>query len=191
MKQWFKSWKAVMLLLVFMLAFLLLNDRLVWKWMYPIQYTEEIQISSQNYQLNPYLILAIIRVESNFDHSRVSKVGAVGLMQVMPGTADWIVEQAGYSATALDALERPDVNIEIGSWYIQSLSRQFKGNWIAVLAAYNAGPGNVRKWMHDGWNPSPATIDQIPFGETRHYVQRVLYFQTKYEWIYERIFDKK
>jgi soluble lytic murein transglycosylase len=80
---------------------------------------------------------------------------------------------------------RADVSIEVGSWYLSSLTQQFGQNKIAAIAAYNAGPGNVQKWMNSGvWDGKMETVKQIPFGETRHYVQRVIYYYNKYKDLY-------
>jgi soluble lytic murein transglycosylase len=80
----------------------------------------------------------------------------------------------------------PAINIRMGSWYLAALTREFKGNKIAVMAAYNAGPGNVHKWLDSGvWDGKRQTINKIPYGETRHYVQRVSWYYDKYKQIYK------
>lgn len=173
------------LLFVFFILLLFYNSDWLGKWLYPIHYEQDIAISANNYNVDPFLMAAIIRVETNFDPEKTSRKGAVGLMQIMPDTAEWIVQRAGYSAETIHALNRPDVNIEIGAWYLNSLYNQFKLNKVAVLAAYNAGPGNVRKWLDEGtWDGTLKNAGQIPFGETRHYVQRVLYYYEKYADLY-------
>lgn len=178
---------------VLLLSFLLLlfyNTNLVGQWLYPIEYKADIQVSAENYRIDPFFIASIIRVETNYRPDQTSKKGAVGLMQIMPETANWIVERAGYSEETMRRLERPDVNIEVGAWYLQSLSQQFdeyflyqsKVNQMTLIAAaYNAGPGNVQKWLESGtWDGKYETLDRVPFGETRHYVQRVVYYYNKY-----------
>ncbi|ANE48361.1 lytic transglycosylase [Paenibacillus swuensis] len=156
------------------------------RWVYPIHYREDIIVSSQNYKVDPYLIAAIIRVESNYKTDTKSSKGAVGIMQIMPDTANWIIQKADYSKYTIHELDnRADVNIEVGAWYIRSLYDQFDYNKIAVIAAYNAGPGNVKKWLKSGnWDGSLEQLDAVPFGETRHYVQRVVYYYNKYKKIY-------
>ncbi|MFD2613346.1 lytic transglycosylase domain-containing protein [Paenibacillus gansuensis] len=156
------------------------------RWVYPIHYKEDILVSSRNYKVDPYLIAAIIRVESNYKTDTQSAKGAVGIMQIMPDTAKWIIERADYSKYTMTQLgNRADVNIEVGAWYIRSLYDQFDNNKIAVIAAYNAGPGNVKKWLSQNrWDGTYETLDLIPFGETRHYVQRVVYYYNKYKKIY-------
>lgn len=166
-------------------VFLLLDAPVIWKAMYPVYYKEQIRKSSQQYDVDPYLVMAIIQIESKFDKSRVSKKGAVGLMQVMPMTAQWAIEKTKLSPMATEYLDEPDTNILLGTWYVSFLYEMFQGNPYAVIAAYNAGPGNVRKWIQQGiWDGTSKHLSQIPFGETRHYVQRALYYKQRYEKIY-------
>ncbi len=177
--------RLYLLLLFILLAVLFYNSDWLGKMIYPIKYSQDIQISAKNHRIDPLLVAAIIRVESNYKTDLRSKKGAIGLMQLMPDTAGWIIEKAGYSKETMRALERADVNIEIGSWYLRSLFNQFSGNEIAVIAAYNAGPGKVKKWLEQQtWDGSLERIDGIPFGETRHYVRRVVYYYNKYQKIY-------
>jgi soluble lytic murein transglycosylase len=177
--------RAILLLVVLMSVFLLINTPLVWKWMYPIKYQEEIIEASRRYQVDPYLVLAIIRSESSFHTDRISNKGAVGLMQVMPDTADWIISQAGFRTSGANDLFDPRMNIHIGTWYLAFLLQMYEGNVVKAIAAYNAGPGKVNKWLtQDLWNGTRETIEDIPIGETRHYVQRVLYYHDRYRKIY-------
>lgn len=179
--------KRVFLLLVIgFVSFLFLSSDQMGRWMYPIKYMDDIRASSAAYDLEPHLIAAIIRTETNYSLGKVSSKGALGLMQIMPDTAEWVSEQAGFQNVSEDTLlNRPEVSIEVGSWYLQSLHKQFNQNSVAAVAAYNAGPGNVKKWMESGqWNGTLETADQIPFGETRHYVQRVIYYYDKYKNLY-------
>ncbi|MDF2815906.1 MAG: lytic transglycosylase [Paenibacillus sp.] len=184
--KFFRKKRMFALLLLLFVVFLFYNTKLLGTWMYPIYYKDDIKISAQNYSVDPFLIAAIIRVETNYNPDKTSRKGAIGLMQLMPDTAQWIVDKADYSDRTLNALERPDVNIEVGAWYLNSLSNQFNGNRIAMLGAYNAGPGNVRKWLQNNtWDGTLKNIDQIPFGETRHYIQRVIYYHNKYSNLYQ------
>jgi soluble lytic murein transglycosylase len=154
--------------------------------MYPIAYRDDIRASALSHGVEPHLVAAIIRIESNYKTGKVSSKGALGIMQIMPDTAAWIVEQARYEGVTLDKVKhRADVGIELGTWYLASLLRQFDGNMAAAVAAYNAGPGNVSAWLKEGvWDGTIASSDDIPFGETRRYVQRVIYYYNKYKSIY-------
>lgn len=184
--KWLRKKRIFALLLIFLIGLLFYQSGWMGRWIYPIHYEQDIRISAQNYQIDPYLIAAIIRVESNYQLNRVSKKGALGIMQIMPDTADWIISQAGFTNVSHEELaSRADIGIEIGAWYLQSLFRQFDGNRIAVIASYNAGPGHVRKWLNENkWSGEYKTVDQIPFGETRHYIRRVMYYYNKYNQVY-------
>ncbi|MDF2722332.1 MAG: lytic transglycosylase [Paenibacillus sp.] len=173
------------LLFLFFVCLLFIRSDWLERWIYPIRYVDDIAISAKNYDVDPFIIAAIIRVETNFNPSKVSSKGAIGIMQLMPGTAEWIVERAGYADETSQSLHRVDVNIEVGAWYIKSLYNQFDSNRAAVLASYNAGPGNAKKWLDQGlWDGTIEHIGQIPYGETRHYIQRVLYYYDKYADLY-------
>jgi soluble lytic murein transglycosylase len=110
-------------------------------------------------------------------------------MQIMPETATWILKQDDFgSITVEDAGQEAHAGIALGSWYVKELNRQFDGNLIISLAAYNAGPGKVRQWLQKGvWNGEEQTIRDIPYGETRHYVQRVMYYYKKYQKVYKTL----
>lgn len=179
--------RKLTLLGLLMALFFLLNSQVFWKTIYPLSFQDEVKQSSQLYNIDPYLVFAIIQIESNFKYQRVSDKGASGLMQIMPDTAQWVAEQAKYPPAMLGSLEEPSVNIAIGAWYISYLERKFYNNHYAVIAAYNAGPGNVERWLKENrWDGTYQNLGDIPFGETRHYVQRVLYFYGKYKEIYEQ-----
>jgi soluble lytic murein transglycosylase len=182
MKWWRKKrWFALLFLVVVMILFS--QSDWIGRWMYPIHYREDIMVSARNYGVDPYLVAAIIRVETNYKVGKVSKKGALGIMQLMPDTADWVIEQAGFKNVTLQDIEhRADIGIEAGTWYLRSLARQFDGNMYAVIASYNAGPGHVRKWLNEQiWDGTYESAGQIPFGETRHYMARVMYYYQKYK----------
>lgn len=188
MKRKRAKWRRRFFLLavVAIVGFLFLKSDMVGKWIYPIHYQDDIRASASNYGLEPHLVAAVIRAESNFETGRESHKGALGLMQLMPTTADWVVEKAGFEAVDEEILKhRADVSIEMGSWYLSSLKEQFDQNVFVAVAAYNAGPGNVRKWLDEGrWDGELETVDDIPFGETRRYVQKVIYYYNKYKELY-------
>lgn len=178
--------RGVLILVVLTCLFLLLNTSFVWKWMYPIKYRSEILAASQQFQVDPYLILAVIRSESSFVPDRVSNKGAIGLMQVMPDTAEWIVAQAGLQVPRTEYLYDPVTNISIGTWYLNYLLARYDGDMVKVIAAYNAGPGKVSSWLRDNqWNGTRETVEDIPFPETRKYVERVLYYHDRYQNVYD------
>lgn len=174
------------LLLIAFIGILFYNSTFFARQLYPIHFVQEIRDSAANYDVDPFLIAAIIRTESNYQLGQESRKGAIGVMQLMPDTAEWIVDAGGHPKHTLDELHRVDVNINLGSWYVSWLLKQYKGNKLYSIAAYNAGQGNVNKWREAGtWDGTAEHINQIPFGETRHYVQRVIYYWKKYHKLYE------
>ncbi|MGD8188448.1 lytic transglycosylase domain-containing protein [Brevibacillus ginsengisoli] len=180
---------AAILLLILMGVFLLMSTPYIWKWVYPIKYEAEVQTAAKRFQVDPFLLLAIIRTESNFNSNLTSKKGAIGLMQVMPKTADWVISQASFDPMAKEYLDTPKVNIDIGTWYVSYLMKRYDGDLVLTIAAYNAGPGSVNTWIkNQRWDGRKETLEDIPFGETRHYVQRVLYYHKRYQEIYQSEF---
>ncbi|HZG15774.1 MAG TPA: lytic transglycosylase domain-containing protein [Candidatus Bathyarchaeia archaeon] len=181
-----KNRKMIILLGILLGVFFAINTSLVWKWMYPIKYENEVLQASNQFQVNPYLVLAIIRAESDFSTDKISKKGAVGLMQVMPDTANWVVNQANFEPITEAELFHAKTNIEIGTWYLAFLLNKFGGDQVKAIAAYNAGPGKVSEWIDRNlWDGTIQSVQDIPFGETRNYVQRVVYFQERYQKVYD------
>ncbi|MGB4781238.1 transglycosylase SLT domain-containing protein, partial [Candidatus Methylomirabilis sp.] len=145
-----------------------------WEFLYPLGYWGLVQEQSTQYALDPYLVVALIREESAFGERVVSSSGAIGLMQLLPTTANHLVNAKGSSGdpTKLDA---PADNIALGTRYLAMMIEEFKGNWARALAAYNAGPNQVRRWLGRlGDRTDDEFIEEIPFSETRAYVKRVL-----------------
>lgn len=190
------------ILFVIGLVILFMNANAIGRLMYPIHYKEEILASARTYEVDPLWITAIIRVESNFRAHTVSNKGATGVMQIMPDTASWIAEQRPeFSADSSELLTIPTINIRMGTWYISYLYRLFKPlfqesglqyrehDQLAVIAAsYNAGQGAVQKWLSSGvWDGTLESSSNIPYRETRHYVQRVNYYYKKYKNLYNEL----
>ncbi|NEN83078.1 lytic transglycosylase domain-containing protein [Paenibacillus elgii] len=184
MSFWRKKRVFALLLLTFVI-FLFLSSTYVGRMLYPIRYEQEIRQNAAKYDLDPFLVAAVIRVESNYLTETESKKGAYGMMQLMPDTANWIIDKARFNEEFRNRLNDPAVSIELGSWYLNWLSKQFNGNRIAVLAGYNAGHGKVSRWLQENeWDGTLQNADRIPYGETRHYIQRVMYYYNKYEKLY-------
>lgn len=182
-----KRRRVVLLLLVIVVGLLFIRSEWLGRTIYPIYYKDEIKRNAELYKLDPLLIASIIRVESNYKPQAVSPKGAIGIMQLMPDTAEWILSHENFGSISLDDIgHEPDAGIRIGTWYIRDLLRQFDGNLVVSLAAYNAGPGKVRQWLKDRtWDGQPDSIDHIPYGETRQYVQKVLYYYNKYKEVHK------
>jgi len=134
------------------------------------------------FRVDPALVYALTRVESNFDTAAVSSAGARGLMQIMPVTASYVVGDAALADEAGEGLDDPAINLDLGQRYVLDLARDrvVGGDLIRLLASYNAGPGHCASWrIRDGGDPL-LFIEAIPIGETRLFVQRAL----AYTWIY-------
>ncbi|MDU4960372.1 MAG: lytic transglycosylase domain-containing protein [Sporomusaceae bacterium] len=178
---------AVSLLVVSAASQIYSSDWFQKKFAYPFLYQELIFTHAAKNQLDPWLIAAVIKAESRFRLTARSPVGAVGLMQLMPETAKWIAGQQNHPDFQLKDLENPDANIRFGSWYLASLAQEFNQNEVLMLAAYNAGRGNVKKWMEQyGWAMDFSEIGQIPFPETREFIADVLHNKKRYQELHAR-----
>ncbi len=160
------------------------------KWIsifYPEPHRDIVFSSAYDNHVDPYLVFAIIRAESKFQSNAESPVGAKGLMQIMPETAQWIAVQQGIENFDTAELHQPEVNIQFGCWYLANLSQEFDDNLPLVIAAYNAGRGKVGEWIQSGeWDGSLESTEDIPFAETRQYVENVLQNYEAYQAIYTR-----
>jgi soluble lytic murein transglycosylase len=146
----------------------------LWDVAYPAGLLPAIRLQGTK-AVDPYLIAAIIREESQFDLKAVSRVGAIGLMQVMPATASTVAQRMGMPAVGREDLFDQETNIRIGVRYVEQLFEQFSGNLVYVIAAYNAGPAAVTAWVAQYGNlNSDEFVELIPYQETRQYVKRVL-----------------
>ncbi|MFN6569738.1 transglycosylase SLT domain-containing protein [Dendronalium sp. ChiSLP03b] len=144
-----------------------------WQARYPFPYLQEIEKWSQERQLNPLLVTALIRQESRFEPKIKSVAGATGLMQVMPDTAKWIAPQIKLDSKTIN-LENPNQNIMLGTWYLDHTHQQYGNNSLLAIASYNAGPGNVSKWLQTLSTQDPDEfVEEIPFDETKNYVRQV------------------
>jgi len=189
MKKTKRRRRMLLIIVIGIMFILFVQSNWMNKYLYPIKYKDYIAEQAEKQEIDPFLIAAVIKVESNFQTGRSSSKGAIGLMQLMPSTADWIVQKIGSpSVTSDELLHLPEKNIELGAWYLNYLLRQFDHEMIVAIAAYNAGPGNVNKWLKEGvWNGELGTSSDIPFGETRHYVQKVIYYYNKYKDIHSTL----
>ena len=165
---------AVILAVLSMLVSIAIGTPWIQRKLNPIHYVDLITVYSRRHSLDPFLVAAIMRVESRFQPDAVSSKGARGLMQLMPDTGRWAAGYLGINGYSDDLLYEPEVNIRIGAWYLRQLLNQFDGNLAVALAAYNGGPSNVEKWLSSGeWSGSIDDLEQIPFPETARYVDRV------------------
>jgi soluble lytic murein transglycosylase len=177
-----------------LLAVLLLAMISAWAlvlWQYPLRYPEAVREYAGKASLDPILVAAVIRVESRFRPYAVSPRGALGLMQVMPETGQWIANQLGIAPFAPAMLFDPFLNLRMGTWYLAHLWEEFHGDPVLALAAYNGGRGKVREWVgRKGWSlgrqNASFPIESIPYGETRRFVAAVLRDRERYRLLHGR-----
>ncbi|MFP5246314.1 MAG: transglycosylase SLT domain-containing protein, partial [Thermoanaerobaculia bacterium] len=147
---------------------------------YPLKYGDEIEEHAKERGLDPNLVRALILQESYYDPKARSRVGATGLMQLMPPTAK---EHASRMRIpfAVSRLENPDVNVRLGTYHLRMLVDMFRGNTYLAVASYNAGQGNVLKWRRAApGKPIDEFLESIPFQETRNYVKRITMLRSAY-----------
>ena len=149
---------------------------------FPLSYTDKIHENSEQQNLNPVIVYGLIRRESAFNEKATSPTGARGLMQIMPRTGRDIARNLNERWGGKNSLYNPVTNIKYGSYYYQKLLTQFDGHYALALAAYNAGPERVKKWLpEDKAIPADIWIETIPYRETRDYVASVLAYALIYQ----------
>lgn len=173
-------------LFAFIIVLLIFKAGDIGRKIYPFPYRETITQHAVANNIDPNLLAALIKTESSFDPHANSPAGARGLLQIMPDTGRWIAEQMGQSDFKPDQLYNPETSIRMGAWYLANLKDEFKGNQTLMLAAYNAGRGNVKQWLENQhWTGESKNIDQIPFPETRYYIRKVMLNYKIYSYLYD------
>lgn len=174
------------ILLLIIIIYKVFNVKeIILKSLYPIEYKDIVYQYSQELNIDPMLTFAIIKTESDFDEKVTSRSGAIGLMQLMDNTAK---EQASklnieYSK---EMLYDPDINLRLGLNYFDTLLDYYNQNYILAFAAYNAGLGNVQKWIQEGTiKEDGIDIENIPFKETNLYVRKIIKTYEIYKKLYE------
>ncbi len=156
---------------------------------YPLRHEELLITWSEEFELEPWHVAAVVCCESGFWEQSVSKVGARGLMQIMPETGEWLAGKFGEeSQYRVDVLFDPETNLKYGCWYLGWLMRRYEGDRILVTIAYHAGHGKVDSWLKKPEiSPDGKTIpvENIPYDATRSYVRRVLRACEKYQKLYD------
>jgi len=180
---------AALLVAVIIVSALVLTGRTVMpvlsEKLFPIRYQEEIAQAAEKYGQDPYLVAAVVKAESGYDPKAESGKGAVGLMQLMPDTAEWVASKLDvWSDGEGPVLTDPEDNLELGVWYLAYLGDAYGDGSALALAAYNAGPGNVDEWVQEAGGQESFTLSDIEFPETREYVERVERFYRLYKRIH-------
>ena len=151
---------------------------------FPNKYFDLVERYAAEYEVDPLLVLSIIKVESNFDERALSQRGAKGLMQIMESTAVWASKKMKILDHTEDRLYNADYNIRIGVWYIKWLYDKYQDIDLAIVA-YNGGMGNVDKWLLDKkYSSDGKKLDVIPFEETNNYLFKVKFAYKGYKVLY-------
>lgn len=157
----------------------------VLRMLYPLEYEKKILECAQKYNVDPYLIMGLIKAESNFIPDARSHKDASGLMQLTDGTAEWVAGQVGMEDYSFEILTDPNTNIEMGVWYLSYLMDEYGGDLVLALCAYNAGMGNVGKWLaSEKYSADGKTLHTIPFADTRCYVDNTQQYADMYRKLY-------
>ena len=158
--------------------------RAFWEIVYPFGWRSEVSGAAQQAGLDPFLVAAVVREESSYYPRAISRAGARGLMQLMPGTAQPMAEVRGLAFRDGSLLDEPGPNLQLGTSFLAGLVREF-GDPRLALAAYNAGPRRARQWWKERKSDDvEAWVEQIPYDETRQYVKRVMFSWDEYKRIY-------
>ncbi|HAG52112.1 MAG TPA: hypothetical protein DCL42_12360 [Deltaproteobacteria bacterium] len=171
-------------------SFVIARDRLgysnqSYQLVFPEGYKEIVEKSAKEFGIDPLLVYAIMMQESQFDAKSVSWAGAIGLLQIMPSTGKMLARELSFSPFKEDDLFEVSTNISFGAQYLKMLITKFKGNLPLALASYNAGPNAVEEWRKR-WNLTDIDefVENIPYPETRKYVEKVLGYYEAYKAIY-------
>ncbi len=153
------------------------------EYLYPREYSDYVTKYATEFDVPEPLVYAVILAESDFEPEARSHAGAVGLMQLMPDTLDWLSRLLDEDAPTGDITD-PETNIKYGTYYLRHLMDRF-GSWETAVAAYNAGHGRVANWLSDSrYSDDGTTLTNIPIEETRNYVNRVMSNHEQYKKIY-------
>jgi len=185
-----KKQKTTLIVLAMVMACLILTSVIVF-WVLPrimrarfqLKYVDLIRQYSEEYDLEPSFVAGVICVESRFREDAVSRVGARGLMQIMPATGEEIAEDLGVPFHVEDLFD-PETSIRFGCYYLRQQMDRFDQNPAVALAAYNAGPNKAALWLSEYGLDSKGRIAYIPYEETKNYVNRVLQAQENYKNLY-------
>ena len=146
--------------------------RSIINYIFPIQYEEIIEKYAKKYNIQEELVFAVINAESRFDKNAISNKGAIGLMQIMPETGQWLSEKLKLGDFSEEMLYTPEINIQLGCYYLGYLLEKFNDEKLA-LCAYNAGTTNVYRWLDNDKYSLDGNIHTIPFKETNKYVKKI------------------
>lgn len=177
---------VIVLVIIFVLVKMIRVQDIVLRKIYPIHYQEYVEKYSVQNDIDKYMIYAIIKAESNFKPDVKSQSNAMGLMQLLEGTAVEMSNSIENYTVTTEELYQPETNIKLGTSYYAYLLKHYKGNNILALTAYNAGMGNVDTWIKTGVIQSDGSdVENIPYKETNNYVRKILRDYQIYLKLYE------
>jgi soluble lytic murein transglycosylase len=160
------------------------SPREFWEMFYPMGWRDALTAAAGRASLDPFLVAAVVREESSFFPQARSRVGARGLMQLMPATGREVARARQIPFPDVEVLDQPETNIELGTIFLGGLFRQF-GDARLAAAAYNAGPNRVREWWANRKTDDlDVWVEQIPYNETRAFVKRVMLSWQEYQRVY-------
>lgn len=174
------------LTIILMLLIVPMFSKSILKAIYPLKYKEYVYRYANKYNLDPYLVFAVIKTESNFRENVKSNKEAKGLMQISPITGEWAAKVIKIKNYNESMLYYPKINIEIGCWYISRLKLEFDNDTTKMLAAYNGGSGNVNIWVRNQqYSKDGIHLNTIPFIETKNFVRKVTTYFKTYVYLYD------
>ena len=183
---------AIVLIAIAVILFFTTNifdglKRQIYSAFYPQKYAEQVEQYSSEFGVDEDLVYAVIKTESGFREDVESYAGAVGLMQLMPETFEWLQDELdGEIRYTAEDLKNPSVNIRYGTYFLSYLL-EYYGDEATACAAYNAGMSNVEEWLGDSrYSADGRTLTAIPYHETQDYVKKVQETKAKYKEIYGR-----
>lgn len=166
---------GLILFLIILIFLFFKPQNWILKKLYKLDYSEYVYKYAKENDVDPYLVFSIIKAESNFNRNVESSSGAIGLMQLMESTAVEKANEIGQEVVVKEALYNPEINIKIGTSYYSYLIKHYNGNEHLALAAYNAGMGNVDRWIKEGTiKEDGSDLENIPYKETNNYVRKIL-----------------
>lgn len=166
---------GIILIILGFIILILKPQNFILKKIYKLEYSEYVYKYANENNIDPYLVFSIIKAESNFERNIESSSGAIGLMQLMESTAKEMANEIGEEVVIKEALYNAEMNIKIGTNYYAYLVKRYDGNKELALAAYNAGMGNVDRWIKEGTiKEDGSDLENIPFKETNNYVRKII-----------------
>ncbi|MBQ7876128.1 MAG: lytic transglycosylase domain-containing protein [Clostridia bacterium] len=156
-------------------------------YLYPLKYTSDIRDCSEEMGVDPHLVAALVKAESNFDRDAQSGAGAKGVMQLTDETAKFCADKLGIELKDGD-IYNPDINIRLGVYYLKRTLELFDGDVTLAVAAYNAGEGRVREWLNDKrYSSDGKTLHTIPYEETKNHIEKIQTYQKVYKILYPNL----